>query len=266
MHRPAALVRILVAVCLCGAGLAAQDATTFKDDNARDLFTRSRMAVGAQHVAQLTALTMRGKSRSAVDEQVADGAVEIKILLPDCYVREDHYGSMTRRTGFCGNALLTANIDNGQASTPPASMTSGLLAAERARLTRLLLGATTYVSSRYALTFRSSGGEQVAMTRPTAAVQTTGGGGVEAYRLEVAGDQNFGAQFVVDSASYAPAHIDTLISKRVLTTTFADRREVSGLKLPFHITTSSGGKMVDDLILDAIVVNAPLTKEDFKAR
>ena len=45
---------------------------------------------------------------------------------------------------------------------------------------------------------------------------------------------------------------------------FEDRRDVNGLKLPFHVTTTAGGRIVDELILDQILVNPEIGKDDFK--
>ena len=43
-----------------------------------------------------------------------------------------------------------------------------------------------------------------------------------------------------------------------------DRRDASGLKLPFHMTTTAGGRIVDELILEQILVNPEISKSDFK--
>ena len=34
------------------------------------------------------------------------------------------------------------------------------------------------------------------------------------------------------------------------TMTFGNRRDVSGLKVPFHVTTTVGGRVIDELIFD----------------
>ena len=256
MTRPAA---IGVGLALFTSALMAQDATTFKDDNARDLFTRARFAVGASRVPHLTALTMRGKSRIAEDNRVTEADTEIRILLPDCYLRIDAAGRSIRRTGFCDKDLLTSIVEQGEESRPPQSMASTLLKSEQARLARLLLGAATYVSSRHALTFRS----KLEQLGPNP------GGGVDAgrpvpFQLEVSGQNNFGADVVFDSATSTPSRIDAAIGKRTVSTVFSDRREVSGLKLPFRMTSTTDGKPVDDLLLDQVVVNSPLTQADFK--
>ncbi len=251
-----------VGVVLSASVLFAQDATTFKDDHAHDVFTRARLAVGAQHVEQLTSLVVRGTAKIALDDRLVEAASEIRILLPDCYMREDRVGTSVRRTGVCDGKLLTASIDNDQTSTPPKEMKAALLTAERQRLTRFLLGALTYVAPTYALTLRSSG-PQLAETRPGGAYDTVGGTSVETNRLEVAGADNFGAQLLIDTSTKAPSRVDALIGKRILSMAFSDRRDVSGIKFPFRLSTSSNGKMLDDYLVQEVVVNPPLTKAQF---
>jgi hypothetical protein len=46
--------------------------------------------------------------------------------------------------------------------------------------------------------------------------------------------------------------------------TFADRREVNGLRIPFHITTTAGGRVIDELLFDQVLVNPEIGKGDFK--
>lgn len=48
------------------------------------------------------------------------------------------------------------------------------------------------------------------------------------------------------------------------TMTFEDRRDANGLKLPFRITTTAGGRVIDALILEQILVNPEIGKGDFK--
>ena len=49
----------------------------------------------------------------------------------------------------------------------------------------------------------------------------------------------------------------------IRTTTFSDRRVVSGLFLPYHIVTTGRGGVREDLKLDEILVNPELSKGDF---
>ena len=48
------------------------------------------------------------------------------------------------------------------------------------------------------------------------------------------------------------------------TMTFEDRRDVGGLKLPYRVTTTAAGRVVDVLMFDEIRVNPEIGKGDFK--
>ena len=49
-----------------------------------------------------------------------------------------------------------------------------------------------------------------------------------------------------------------------VTETFGDRRETSGLWLPYRITRSASGIVVEDMVVDTIIVNPRLGPTDFK--
>lgn len=240
---------VLALLLLGGVALAAQDSVEYRDDSARDLFTRARFAVGASEVAGLKGLTMRGQARIDEDGQHIEASTEIRILLPDCYVRIDRAGAGVRKSGFCGDKLLSSVSDGTQESRPPKNLQAGLLRSESARFVRLLLGSTTFVSSRYALVLRS-------MT-----VQT---GRPEPYRFEALGQNfQFTASVQLDPSTLLPLHVDSLVGNRIVSTAFSERRVVSGLKLPFKIVSTTDGKPVDELTLQEIVVNPPLTRSQF---
>jgi hypothetical protein len=61
-----------------------------------------------------------------------------------------------------------------------------------------------------------------------------------------------------------PARLAYPGSPQEETMTFDDRRDVGGLKLPFHITTTAGSRVIDALILEQILVNPEIAKGDFK--
>lgn len=150
----------------------AQDYVTFKDQPSQDLFVASRASVsrGGGSVKDLRALVLKGHARLAQgDGSHAESAVVIKILLPDAYLRVDTIGGTIKATGFEGNHLLTAITEGGERSTPPASMTDGLLKGERARLTRLLMGSVTALTPVLRLVGRSAPG-MGAMGRPAEGV------------------------------------------------------------------------------------------------
>ena len=86
----------------------------------------------------------------------------------------------------------------------------------------------------------------------------------EPFAALVTGDR-FAARFVVDGTTRAPTQIEYVgADKNAVVVAFSDRRLVDGLHLPFHILTTSGGKIVDELVLDEILVNPELSKSDFR--
>jgi hypothetical protein len=204
-------------------------------------------------VTKLKTLGFKGKSRlPAADGSLIDASVDIKILLPDHYLRTDSMASGERLEGYAGSKILNVMQGGGRTSAPPDQARPGLLRFERAELARLLLGTTTYVSTEQPMTFFSRGTPE----------EMPGQAGP--LGLDVLDDRGAGLlRFFVDK-SRVPVRIVYWGSQNaVWTMTFADRRAVSGWQLPHHITTTSQTGTVDELMFDEMLVNPPLTKADF---
>jgi hypothetical protein len=189
------------------------------------------------------------------------------VLLPDAYQRTDTFANRTMTTGFLGNRLLTTIEEGGQSSAPPASMTESLLKAERARLTRLLLGTSTALTPVLRLIGRSAPGLG-SMERPGVGVpvdptfQTAN----ETRLIELSGPDGFYTRFVIDTAKL-PERLEFRASKdEIWTTTFSDRRAVGGLLMPYRIVTNGRGAVREDLRFDEILVNPELGKGDFTGK
>src|SRR2546428_3814289 len=99
--------------------LAAQDATQFRDPAAEDFFRYSRMALGGGAVTKIKTLAFKGKSKTQVGNGAIDANVEIKILLPDHYLRIDAIPTSQRISGFAGKTLLSAIRDGEAVQYPP---------------------------------------------------------------------------------------------------------------------------------------------------
>jgi len=245
----------------------AQDGVVFKDPASEALFRAARSAVGHGEgkVVGLQSLVLKGRSKVVVgDGEPVDALVEIKVLLPDHYLRVDSAGTSRMATGFAGKKLLTAMADGAQRSAPPQNLHDGLLKLEQARLARLLLGATTYVSTDYFITFRSTGSVQ-AMTGPL----DGSGGSLLAVTspvdnvIEGAGRDGFFVRLSL-STTKLPVKLEYRVSRdRMNTVAFSDRRDVDGLLIPFRITTTDGKRTIDDLFLEQVLVNPPLAAPDF---
>jgi hypothetical protein len=259
---------IVVAAVLTATGLGfAQDFVTFKDQASQDLFVASRAALarGDGSVKNLQSLILKGHARIAQgDASAAESTVVIKVLLPDSYLRVDTFAATVQATGFQGNHLLTAITEAGQTSTPPPAMADALLKSERARVTRLLLGSATALMPALRLIGRTAPGIG-SMERPSATTTgaTTYESAHELRLIEFSGPDGFYTRFVVDSGRI-PQRLEFRAAKdEIWTTTFSDRRAVSGLLLPYHIVTTGRGSVREDLTLNEILVNPELAKGDF---
>jgi hypothetical protein len=267
MKTRSALVLVLAASSLRAS---AQDQTVFMDVSAENLFRYSRAAIstGGRTVYSLRSLILKGRSRFVVDDAggLAGAAVEIKLLLPDHYLRTDSSGVLQKMAGYAGSRVLSAMHDDGAVSYPPSALVKQILLNERLRVARLLLGAATYVGPDLGLTFRSVP-KSVEMVDPRVNARTAvtiENSTAEPFVTLVTGDR-FAARLVVDGSTRAPTQIEyTGQDKNPVVVTFSDRREVAGLLMPFRIVTASNGRVLDELVFDEILVNPELSKSDFK--
>jgi hypothetical protein len=121
-----------------------------------------------------------------------------------------------------------------------------------------------YVSPFYSITFRAMGG-QADLAGPLQAPATTviRDGRLDQNVIEGAGRNGFFVRLFLDGRRY-PITLAYRATKDAMNEmTFADRREVDGLRLPFRISTRDGKRTIDDLVLDQISVNVPLGDADF---
>jgi hypothetical protein len=239
------LREVLLLFVAAATAVVGQDGVVFKDDAAASLFRTSRMNMSGREatIRELLALHMTGKIRIATPEgAIETGTTDIKILLPDRYLRVDVTHGATRYSGFDRSNLLSAIKAAGGVSHVPDTLRAAALQSERRRLAYLMLGSTTYVTADLAPIIYSAG-------------YGTGGKVVEAM------DSN--KQFLLRmmfGESMLPARIDYPGGAM----TFSDRRIANGLQMPFRITTTGGGgRLVDEITFDAIRVNGELSSADF---
>ena len=77
--------------------------------------------------------------------------------------------------------------------------------------------------------------------------------------------ESFSVRFVVDTVTRAPAQLVYQGSKKAQTTmAFADRRAVGGFLMPYRITTTADGRVVDTLAFEEILVNTELSRNEFR--
>ena len=259
---------------------AAQDTTRFGDEPAQSLFVRSRAAVShAGTVTQLRSLMLRGHLRTMADNGAPlDGAIEIRVLLPDNFLRIETYADVQRYLGFSGRSLLTAIREGNRIELPPEKAVPQMLRATQAHFTRLMLGAATYITSDRQMTIRSSGSAAtmvdprdsargaIASSTPQSAAGSAvvTNPGLDPFSLDVQ-SENFFVRFVVDSITRVPVQLVFAGGKQEPTSVaFGDRRTVGGFDLPYLMTTTVGGRTLERVVFDEILVNPELSKADFR--
>ena len=260
--------------------IVAQDSTRFGDDAAQNLFIRSRASVvHTGSVTQLRSLILRGHVRTTADTGASlDGTIEIKVLLPDSFLRTEQYAGVQRFTGFAGNSLLTAMREGNRVELPPENAVAPLLGVTRAHFTRMMLGLATYITSDRQMTIRSSGNTPtmidpretaraaVASQFPqsAAASSVVTNPGLDPFSLDVQ-SENFFVRYVVDSLTRVPVQLVFPGAKQQPTTlALGDRRTVGGFDLPYLMTTTVGNRLLERVTFDEILVNPELSKADFR--
>ena len=241
-----------------------QNYVTFQGSGAEMLFKQSRNAIGGEGaVMNVAGLVMKGTARvSAGDDGPPERAIEIRVLLPDQYVRIETAKDWVKRSGFSGKTLLTEIRVNGQSDRPPANLWTNLLRGERGRFARLLLGVGSIVSPEVWLTLKQPSG----VTELGSAFETGRTTNVSSARvLEATARDGFAARSYYDAAG-VPLRVEYEASRRRIVTTFADRRKVGSLMLPHTITTTLDGMPLEEITISEIVINPPLTKADFEGR
>jgi hypothetical protein len=225
---------ILGAIALSAAAAAAQD-PAYADAAARATIERARAAVVHRGtLADVRSLILKGRLRVPTETaEPRDGAVAIKILLPDRYLRVDTLEGVERRMGIAGSNVLTPD---------------GSAAEERARFARVLLGMLAYAPPDAKLRVQSTGESAFADTE---AVDLTG--------------PAFTARLVLDAATHVPMRIVFFGDRQVSTVvSFANRRTVDGLELPFRVTTQTPDRVLETLMFDEVLVNPPLAEDEFR--
>ena len=254
---------IAVIVLAFSAEPAGQRYATFRDPHSQQVFRAGRQQLGGEaSIEGLRGFVMKGVART-IDERGAPAVrdVEIRVLLPDHYLRIETAEGFERRTGFAGRALLSEIRSGSSVERPPENLTASLVRTERSRLARLLLGSLLGTSSDLWLTFRWTA-RNAEMSREVLGTIVSVDTGAPPI-LDVLGKDFFSRLFL--NSRRVPIRLEYVAGERdAITMCFGDRRPVDGLLWPHRITTSRDGETIDDLFLDQIVVNPPLSAEDFE--
>jgi hypothetical protein len=270
--------------CVIGvlaAGAAAQDLLDFQDSNARGVLKRSREAVGGvETVAHLQSLVITGISRIPGGAGLLECELEIRILLPDRYLRIERASFGEKRSGFSGKNPLSVISERGQTVLPPESVHKQIVESERDRMLQLLLGAAAYLSPKDTRLVQSVSGslstEQPQATSEAAAQRradqrakevgnaapqhqpdsTWTAGFPDQHTIEVSVREGSRFRFTTDGRTSVPARISYVnANHEEVIVTFGERRPTDGLNLPYRVTTTSRGHIIDDLLINEIAVN-----------
>ena len=264
---------VLALACAVGQMTAArQHAGALGAAGAESLLERARQAVGYQRTA-LHALLFRGTVTEGVNavtgRPVSEAkSLEIRILLPDNYLRIDGAGSDNRVSGFRGAIPLGTTKGMHGGGPRGAGVQPSLIGYERNRLARLVLGVLAETASGIIL-------------RPqdvlrTADYQTvvlgTSGGPVWYLDLEKASHVPMQLRFADSVPMVTPLTGDELragvvrmpVPQQVeVTVTFGERRMIGRLLLPHLIVTRVRGVTFETMRYDTISLNS-LRISDFE--
>lgn len=258
---------VAVAAAAGSTSARAQNSANFNDEVARQLLTASRhvLSQGGGALERLESLVFRGRARTRLGDGPASvGPVELKIRVPDHYLRVDTAGNVTRYAGFAGRTLLSALRTASGIETPPRDMRDAVWKSQRTWLGRFLLGTTTYVLPDLAVHFRTPGGVTAPGSPYDAGVQVREGLR-QRLVLEASGADGFAVRMFF-APSHLPHRIEYEAGTKKMRIVFGDRRLVSGLQLPHRVTTDSDGVVVDDMTFDEILVNSQVPTTDFERK
>src|SRR5260370_33486434 len=138
----------LVAAVAC-LSLSAQEPELMRDPKTKDLFASARIAIfgGPGGIARLRGLRFQGRSRFAgSDRELLSAAVDIRVLLPDRYLRIDSGSFGRRQSGYAGGQTLDRTEDASGPVSPDPRRVAVSLRADRAELGPLLRGVAMYAS------------------------------------------------------------------------------------------------------------------------
>jgi hypothetical protein len=249
------VVAAVAGVTLSGQESNFQDSVFLRDAKAKELFTAARIAIfgGPGGIARLRSMRLKGRSRfPSTDSATISASVEIRILLPDRYLRIDSGSFGRRMTGYAVDKTLDLMETADGKTTPNPGDPAAVLHTDRAELVRFMLGVATFASQEMPLKLQ---------TRETPVDMP---GPSEPLGIDAIGENGFAARIVFDGKSHLPMRLVFWGANRtVVTTTYADRRSTGGMKAPYSILTTAGDRIVDELVLDEVAVNPSLSKTDF---
>lgn len=221
-----------------------------------------REALGGAHVAEVKSLLLQGESQAlnlANSQMSPPTLLEIRVLLPEHYLRIDMTQTIERRAGFSGETVLNAIKPLKPDVNVSGSWGPEQIKTERYTIARLILGLLARTDMLQGL-------------RPAAA---------NANSIAFEAPDGFAATLELDPSTRVPVRLRYRSFVRFpppagqpimgpppgtdadVTIAFSERRAVGGVLLPHRITTTAREFTLSDLRFHKIVVNPEFAREDF---
>lgn len=225
-------------------------------------FASAQEALGGTHVTGVKSLLLQGESQSlnlANSQMSSPRLLEIRVLLPDHYLRIERTETTERRSGFSGETVLNAIKPLKPDVNVSGSWGPEQIKTERYTIARLLLGVLARSDMLQGLRPASASGNTITFEAP----------------------DGFAAILELDAATRVPVRLRYRSFVRFpppagqpimgpppgtdadVTVVFGERRAVAGVLLPHRITTTAKEFTLSDLRFHKIIVNPSFTRADF---
>jgi hypothetical protein len=249
----------LVAFSIASSALSAPQSRQSTPEAA---LASAREALGGAHVAGVKSLVLQGESQTvnlANSQMNPPALLEIRVLLPDRYLRIDMTETIEQRSGFSGETVLNAIKPRKPDVNVGGSWGPEQIKTERYAIARLMLGLLARTDMLQGLRPAAANADSIAFEAP----------------------DGFAATLELDPSTRAPVRLLYRSFVRFpppagqpikglppgtdadVTIAFSERRAVGGVLLPHRITTTAREFTLSDLRFHKIVVNTALAPEDF---
>jgi len=224
------------------------------------LLEAGRRAVGGTAAGGVRSLVVQGRRRvliGSTGKLSEPRPLEIRILLPDRYLRITVDGPSESRFGFAGTELLNSIRALKPGDSFGATWGPEQIGIERAWFARFLLGMLSHTTAVAHL-----------KVHPSAATS-----------VEVTGDDGFSAFVDFDESTNTPLRVRHVGNvhfpvpgstmppppeKAEVIWTFQDRRLVGGLRLPHRVTRMARDVTLEEMVFEKFEINPPLEAAQFR--
>lgn len=228
---------------------------------AASLLDAGRRAVrGGTTVTDVRSFVVQGRRRvliGSTGKLSEPRPLEIRILLPDRYLRITVDGASESRYGFAGGQLLNSIRALNPGDSFGGSWGPEQLPIERAWFARFLLGMLSHTTAVAHLKIQSTSGTSV----------------------ELSGDEGFSAAVDFDPATNMPLRVRHVGNvhfpvpgssmppppeKAEVVWTFGDHRPVGGLALAHRVVRRAKDITLEEMLFEKFVINQPLDAAHFR--